>query len=115
MSAPTIRSERTGTDWYDSQVPKLPTKPQAPPADLRSGMVSDPGARAVGHQGARVSHRVGAGGVAGQGQGSFSALRCSTLTPVPGLLRDKLADATGYPLLPPPACVKPIHGVLLAC
>ena len=42
-------------------------------------------------------------------------MRCSTLTPVPGLLRDKLADATGYPLLPPPACVKPIHGVLLAC
>jgi len=50
-----------------------------PPAGLGSGMGPGPGAKVVGHQGAGT----------------------------PDLLRDKLADATGYPL-PPPSFGKPI-------
>lgn len=49
---------------------------------------------------AESSRHVGAKGVADQEEGSvpFSRWRVATCTPLPGPLRGKLADATGYPL-----------------
>ena len=57
----------------------------------------------MGHQGEWVSRHAGAGGVAGRGVGVQIVQRvgCSIWTSDPDLLRDKLADATGYPLPPP--------------
>jgi len=74
-----------------------------PPAGLAPGWFHDQSRMVVGHQGVRVSRRVGAGGVAGWGSGSRS-FSCggSILTPTPSPLRDKLADATGYPHPAPP-------------
>src|SRR6478752_1564996 len=43
----------------------------------------------------------------GRGSSSFSALGAPAGPPTPGLLRDKLADATGYPLPPCSSCSEP--------
>ena len=68
--------------------------------------------------GPRVSRRVGAEGVAGRGAGVqlVQPLGAPAGPLPPDPLRGKLADATGYPLLPL-VCdgVAARHGVLLAC
>jgi len=73
-----------------------------PPAGLRSRMVPGRVRIVVGHQGAGIpSRRHRRRSRPGSVGGVVHRMRCSTWPTDPGPLRDKLADATGYPLPTP--------------
>lgn len=57
-------------------VPRAPQQTQTPPVDLRSGVIHEPGARAVSsHPEMWASRRVGAHGIADRGVRSLSTER----------------------------------------
>jgi hypothetical protein len=88
------------------------TNKPVPPAGLGSGMGpraghegdGSPGSTGIPSSAQRLSR-------AGAGIKVVQRMRCSTLIPAPALLRDELADATGYPLPPPCPAVASRHTV----
>jgi hypothetical protein len=83
---------------------QAPNQTQAPPAVLTPGWPLRPGPDSGGSPKVRVSHHVGAIGVAGRGAGvQIVQPKGAPSGPLPlDPLRDELADATGYPLLSSP-------------
>jgi hypothetical protein len=81
---------------HHCRVPKLPIKQLGASGGPCSGMAPGPGPDGEVTRGIPSRRRRRHSGPGGRGQ-DRSAVGCSILTPTPSPLRNKLADATGYP------------------